>query len=299
MVAGLAWWVLSMEINAGENGMVFIPRNTSVVAAIDSIDAQCPMPTPWLVKLAARVTMRLSPLTTIHSGWYVFHQGDEQFDVLEALFTGRRRPTVQVTIPEGLTAHETALLLGQKLDTDTASLASAFDSLEGRLFPNTYEFFWREGAEAVAERLVREYERQVADSEPTNDQLILASIVQAEAADEAEMPRIAGVYMNRLKRGMRLESDPTVQYGLGKRERVLYEHLAVGHEWNTYVHVGLPPTPICNPGLRAIRAAQDPEEHAYFFFVARGDGSGKHWFAKTYAEHVRNVARYRAARAGG
>ena len=123
-----------------------------------------------------------------------------------------------------------------------------------------------------------------------------ASIVQAETGAIEEMPRIAGVYANRLTRGMRLEADPTVQYGLGIKRRLLYRDLDKPHAYNTYVHSGLPPGPINCPGREALVATLNPESHNYIFFVARGDGSGMHNFAITGAEHALNVKRYRATR---
>jgi UPF0755 protein len=284
-----------MEVSIAHEATVFVPRNASIVAAIDSANAHCPMPTPWLVKLVARVRTRLSPLP-IQSGWYVFRMGDSQLDVLEALLTGRLRPSVRVTLREGLTSWETAHILARELEIDSAELEGACDSLEGYLFPNTYQFFWREESAVVVKRLVDEFHTQLGDSLPSREELVLASIVQSEAAQESEMPRIAGVYVNRLRKGMKLEADPTVQYGLRMRARVLYEHLATDHPWNTYLHTGLPPTPIGNPGLAAIRAAMHPERHDYLFFVARGDGSGLHRFAKTFGEHLKNVQLYRKAR---
>ena len=291
----LSWWMLNAEITTGENGMVFIPRNTAVVAAIDSINAKCPLPWPWLVKASARIAMRLRPLH-IQSGWYMFTKGDTQLDVLKALFTGSRRPTVLVTIPEGLTKWEVASRLSRSLDVDSALILLHADTLEGRLFPNTYEFFWREDPLVVVNRMTSEFVKQTNGEHVTDSILILASIVQAEAASESEMPKIAGVYVNRLAREIHLEADPTVQYGLRSKQRVTYGHLNNGHDWNTYIHSGLPPTPICSPGLAAIHAALHPDTHGYLFFVARGDGSGLHRFANTFNEHKQNVQKYRQAR---
>jgi UPF0755 protein len=127
-----------------------------------------------------------------------------------------------------------------------------------------------------------------------HDLLTLASIVQTEAAQVDEMPRIAGVYSNRLDRGMKLEADPTVQYALGAKRRLRYRDLDVSSAYNTYAHAGLPPGPIANVGLDAIKASLEPEQHNFMFFVA--DGTGRHRFATTGAQHLRNVALYRAER---
>ncbi len=163
--------------------------------------------------------------------------------------------------------------------------------------PDTYDFFWRMEAADVGDRLAREWIQRHQDSTPTYNEVILASIVQAEAASVGEMPRIAGVYQNRLKRGMTLSADPTVQYGLGDRRRLYYRDLAIDTPWNTYLHTGLPPTPINNPGMAAVDAARHPEVHNYLYFVARGDSSGTHRFATSDRAHAENVRAYRRARA--
>lgn len=298
LIGSLVWWMLNLEIQAGENGVVFIPPSATVVAAIDSVDARCKMPSAWLVKVTARVAARIRPLT-VRSGWYLFKKNNTQLDVLEALVTGANRPTIRITLPEGLTKWEIASRLSRGLDVDSAAFVSAADSLEGRLFPNTYEFFWRENVADLVRTLTTEFKRQTALDPPTREQLILASIVQAEAASVQEMPRIAGVYTNRLRLGMKLEADPTVQYGLQSKERVRYHHLQSAHPWNTYQHNGLPPTPICNPGIDAIRAAQRPEQHEYLFFVARPDTSRLHSFSKNYSQHATRVQEYRRGKAAG
>ena len=122
----------------------------------------------------------------------------------------------------------------------------------------------------------------------------MASIVEAEAQAAGERARIAAVYYNRLKQGMRLQADPTVAFALGGRpDRIFYKDLKVDSPYNTYVHFGLPPGPICNPGRAAIRAALNPDTRSgELFFVARGDGT--HDFSKTLTQHDRAIARIRA-----
>ncbi len=118
------------------------------------------------------------------------------------------------------------------------------------------------------------------------ERLTLASLVEREARDVDEQPRIAGVFKNRLERNMRLESCATVQYILGTpKARLTYEDVRRPSPYNTYLNTGLPPGPIANPGLNALRAALAPEAHDYLFFLAREDGSHKHVFSKTYAAH--------------
>ena len=138
------------------------------------------------------------------------------------------------------------------------------------------------------------------------DALILASIVEKEAGDPKERPRVAGLFLNRLEKGMRLQSDPTVIYGIvdGRPQtggmgplgrRILRKDLEFDSPYNTYIHTGLPPGPICNPGKASIQAVLEPEDHDYIYMVA--DGTGGHAFAKTLREHNNNVAKWRKIRA--
>lgn len=313
----LGWWLTTRTIEVKSDGFVFIPPGTPIAAAVDSVHAHCPMPTPWLVKSAARIAARVTG-RSVQAGWYKFDGATSQIGVLRSLFTGDRRPTVRLTIPEGSTYRTIASLVMRDVQSDSAafvrwceddSVCSRYgipdSSMEGYIKPDTYEFFWREDVARVGDKLARafatmwreQFEGRLATSGFTRHEIItLASIVQAETGANSEMSRISGVYTNRLKIGMRLEADPTVQYGLGIKRRLMYRDLDKPHAYNTYVHTGLPPGPINCPGREAIAAALNPESHNYIFFVARGDESGLHNFATTGAEHALNVKRYRATR---
>ena len=188
-------------------------------------------------------------------------------------------------------------------------------SLEGYLFPDTYEIP-AEGATAAdivgrqldgfAERVVPAYEAAVEEGKTDMDLfsvLTLASIVEREAVVAEERPAIAGVYLNRLSGGMRLEADPTVQYAMGyqpesdqwwKTPVYLEEYSSVDSPYNTYLYAGIPPGPIASPGLSSIQAVLEPEEHDYLYFVALADDSGAHVFAQTFEEHAQNVRQYQA-----
>jgi len=173
-------------------------------------------------------------------------------------------------------------------------------SLEGYLAPDSYEFLPGTSPE-VAFRTMAERQQTVLrramsgrDSLPlgftVHQILSLASIVESEAMKDDERPRIARVYMNRLERGMKLQADPTVSYGLGRspHSRVYLGQLRSNTPFNTYLYVGLPPGPICNPGRSSIEAVMSPTaDMNELYFVARGDG--RHIFARTYAEHLANI----------
>lgn len=226
-------------------------------------------------------------------------------------------PTHWVTVPEGLRMEETLALLSASLGIplDSLEAAAADDSLrdesgvpgfEGYLFPETYEFADTVGAAGVLMRMTWTglsrwdpswsacFEEQgLSDREA----VILASIVEREARLDSERPLVAGVFLNRLAAGMRLESCATVQYALGSvRERLSYADLRTESPYNTYLHPGLPPGPICSPGLSSIEAVARPETGSGFmYFVSREDGTGSHLFAETLSGHYANI---RQARAG-
>ncbi|MGQ9644497.1 MAG: endolytic transglycosylase MltG [Ignavibacterium sp.] len=181
------------------------------------------------------------------------------------------------------------------------SLGLNVPSLEGYLFSKSYQIYERSEPEEVLTifyKALKEFwtdslQRRSDSLKLTMHQVLtLASIIKGETNDVEEMPRISGVYHNRLKLGMKLQADPTIQYLMKNGwKRLNYNDLMIDSPFNTYKYFGLPPAPINNPGAHAILAALYPEKHNYLFFVA--DGTGKHKFAKSYSEHLRNVREYR------
>jgi len=193
-------------------------------------------------------------------------------------------------------AFAAAATVGQRKNAVLAGLDPK-TSLEGFLFPDTY--FVRPDATAVqlVDLLLNTFEQRVgavlrtAANERTvtvYDLVKLASIVEREARDRSESAAVAGVYANRLGIGMKLDADPTIQYALGDWRELSLEDLKIDSPYNTYRVAGLPPTPICNPGQRALEGAARPAAHEFLFFVAKGDTTGQHVFAKTLAEHEAN-----------
>lgn len=253
-----------------------------------------------------------------HWGRYRFPPRTRPVNALERVLEGRVE-TVAVTLPEGLTASETVeRLLAAGIGTRESwrqvvadprpvlQVAPKARSLEGFLFPDTYRFSPGLAAAPAARHMVRRF-RQVWDEELGHagslwaapyDIVILASLVQAESGLPEELPLIAGVYRNRLRRGMLLQCDPTVIYALKLRGawtgRLLRRDLALDDPYNTYRYPGLPPTPINSPGRLALRAALQPAQTPYLYFVARPEGG--HTFSATLREHNRAVARLRRSR---
>ena len=233
-------------------------------------------------------------------------------EILTILAEGRVK-TYEVVIPEGLTAREIALRMGEAgivgadafLAVVTAPGSAARHGvegpgLEGYLFPETYRFPRGLRAEAVVRVLVEHFlvawaevaDRAAARNLSMRETVTLASIVEKETGAADERPVIASVFHNRLGRGMRLESDPTTIYGIPDFDGNLRRRDLENGEnpYNTYKIAGLPPGPIANPGADALRAVVDPAATPYLFFVSRNDGT--HVFARSYPEHERNVDRY-------
>ena len=179
------------------------------------------------------------------------------------------------------------------------------ENLLSLFIPNSYEFYWNTTPKKLFERFKREHKiffnstrkkklKELGLSE--EEVYTLASIVQKETLVNEEKPRVAGVYINRLKRGQLLQADPTVVFASGDFEirRVLNKHLAIDSPYNTYKYEGLPPGPICMPDVSSIDAVLNYEKHRYLYFCASTDNSGRHQFAKTLIEHNNNANKYRA-----
>lgn len=253
----------------------------------------------------------------IRAGGYRLAAGTPPGRILRTLQRGANE-VIRVTVPEGLWVDETARIVADRIGVDADEfLAAARDpaaaeeygvpgpGLEGYLFPETYHFFWGETVESVLRRMTGRF-REVFDEEAEaraaalgltpREAVTLASIIEAEAAVAEERPRISAVFHNRLRIGMRLQADPTVQYARRTRERLLRPHLEMDSPYNTYVAPGLPPGPICSPGAAAIRAALEPLSGSReLYFVASGEG-GRHIFSTSLESHDRAKIRVRARR---
>lgn len=269
--------------------------------------------------LAGRIYLRSAAGgRSIHFGRYRIETGSRPVDVLERLLDGRVE-MISVTVVEGsdlatVSAQMAAagigtefqwLRIGERVDW-IEDLAPEAPSLEGFLFPDTYQFAEGIGVEAAARHLVDRFRSVWSDEVSRGPELwgtpfdivILGSLVEAETALATERGRVAGVYLNRLRRGMLLQCDPTVVFALKRRGewtgRLLRVHWGVDDPYNTYRFPSLPPGPINSPGREAIRAAIAPDEHSYLYFVASPDGG--HAFSRSLAEHNRAVARWQRSR---
>ena len=264
---------------------------------------------------SARVFQFIGKNEAIQPGVYDLRASDSPAVLLRHLANGDVA-TVRVTFPEGFTLDQVAKRLVKNgvikdeaafvtlVTTQGSTFRASFAlpaNLEGFLFPDTYRFPIGTDDKAVAQTMVDEFDRLFASknadaikaSKKTVPELVnVAAMVEKEAETDTDRAPIAGVIYNRLAKNMRLQIDATVQYARGAHTtRVLYKDLAIVSPYNTYKNAGLPPGPICNPGLPSLEAALKPAKSDYLFYVGRPDGS--HIFAKTYAEHQANIARVR------
>ena len=269
---------------------------------------------PTLFRWVAWISGKENKLKT---GRYLIRSGESVSSILGKLSRGEVDYS-RVVIPEGFMLHEIASILAERADVDSTTFHDlaqdpafvrelGFDapSLEGYLFPDTYLFGWPITAREAAQRMTHRF-RDVYDSEVAqiadstslsmSEVVTLASIIQAEAVWDSEMPHISAVYHNRLGKGWRLEADPTVAYALGGvRRRLYYRDLRVESPYNTYRRKGLPPGSICSPGKTALLAAVSPLGGCRdLYFVA--NGGGRHHFSKTLDEHLDVQRRIKAAK---
>lgn len=283
----------------------------STRAIADSLKAQGVISSPLEFRVLARLTGRQGRL---RSGLYRFRPRTEELAVLLALSRGGA-VSAMTTIPEGWTMHQVAAELDRRgictapdfLAACTradllAELGITARSAEGYLFPETYDLLLDSDPQDVLRQMVAQLGvawSEVAGLEagplPPLPTLILASIVEREAEQPDEFPTVASVFANRLKKKMPLQSCATVEYVLPERKTVLsYEDTRYESPYNTYLHPGLPPGPISNPGRRALAAAFAPAKTDYLYFFSKGDGS--HVFSETWAEH--QAAQRRVKRGG-
>lgn len=245
----------------------------------------------------------------VHPGRYVLSDGMTNQQLINMLRMGYQTP-VKVIFNNMRTVEQLAGRISEQIEADSVSIINEIynnESVDATTFiPNTYEFYWNTGADDFVAKMLAEYKRfwnetRLAKAKAiklTPRQVsILASIVDKETTKTSEMPRIAGVYMNRLNKRWPLQADPTLVFALGDYNirRVLDVHKNIDSPYNTYKYAGLPPGPICIPSIAAIEAVLNAEQHKYFYFCAKDDLSGYHVFAKNISEHNRNAERYRRA----
>ena len=309
-IVGLLLWRAFYGNGVRSEREIFIGSRTDYAGVLDSL-----RPTLRHPRAFRRYAAYLDLERTYKPGHYVVRPGMSTVGLVRMFKLGMQTP-VRVSINNVRTRAQLAAKLARQLDADSAQLMEALtdpvlareagtDSLHlfSIFLPDTYEFYWTVTPADLVRRMGREWERfwtpererlRARTGLSRAEVMTLASIVYEETRKADEMPRIAGVYMNRLRRGIPLQADPTVKYAMqdfGLR-RILYKHLRVDSPYNTYINKGLPPSAIAMPSLQAIDAVLRFEAHDYIFFCARPAFDGYHNFARTLAEHNANARAY-------
>ncbi|MCT4638595.1 MAG: endolytic transglycosylase MltG [Bacteroidales bacterium] len=311
-----AWFIIyKNNVKSNTEQVITIPKEASVSEIIDTLKTRDILKSYSTFNIVSNLK---SYPDLIKPGKYIIKPGMSNNRIVNMLRIGDQ-VTVKLVFNNIRSVEQLAGVIGNQIASDSLEVLKALnnDSLMlsidadtmnvlGIMIPNTYEVYWDLTANGFVKRMGKEYKRfwnkkrlkkaKKAGLTP-REVSILASIVQEETTYYKEMPKVAGVYINRLKRGIRLQADPTVKYAVGDFtiKRVLNKHLAHDSPYNTYKYKGLPPTVISMPTIQAIEAVLDYEKHKYMYFCAKDDFSGRHAFAKTLKEHNRNAARYRRA----
>jgi UPF0755 protein len=258
-------------------------------------------------------------LDNIKPGRFKIKNGNNNTEIINSLRS--QNIPLKVTFNNIETLNQVLSRISLKIEADSLSLVKIFsdkeflndlnlnsESVFSLFIPNTYEFFWNTSALQFRERILKEFDifwndDRINKSKKINlnpiEVMTLASIVQKETPKVDERPTIAGVYLNRLEKKMKLQADPTVVYTIKKRDgfdtkirRVLYKDLRIKSPYNTYVNRGLPPGPIVTPDISAIEAVLNPMDHSFIYFVADVSNPGYHLFSRTNAEHNQNKRQY-------
>lgn len=318
IVVGIRAWQLYQYIfqeNIKSSFILYIPKNATFEQVSDSLILNNILISE---KAFNWVSKKKNYREAIKPGRYLLKKGMNTNQLVNVLRSGIQEP-VNVTFNNVRFKEELAGKVSKYIWADSVSILNLFsdekqitkfgftrETYRAMFIPNTYQFYWTTSAGEFAQRMKKEYDKFWTSKREEKakkiglspeEVIILASIVQSETVKPDEIKRIAGLYLNRLKRGILLQADPTVKYAVGDYsiKRVLNKYLEIDSPYNTYKYAGLPPGPIMFPEISAIDAVLNYEKHNYLYMCAKEDFSGYHNFAKTLAQHNRNAAKYRAA----
>lgn len=312
LALGSAWFyatVYADESRPARETHVVVPRGSSFADIAAELAGDGVIGNALALRLLAKAT---HADTDVHAGEYRFAPHQSAAAVLRQLETGGAQVARWITIPEGFTAEQIAQRFGDEKIADAGALESVFahrtivvggtrtKNLEGFLFPSTYLIPTDASPDAIAKILTTQFYAELPANAAAKAKALhltvpqvvtVASLIEREAKLDVERPLMAGVYYNRLRIGMPLEVDATIEYALPEHKTALsFKDLAIDSPYNSYKYAGLPPTPIANPGKASLDAAFSPAKTDYLYYVYKGDGH--HAFAKTLAEHNANVAKY-------
>ncbi|MEO5673870.1 MAG: endolytic transglycosylase MltG [Chitinophagales bacterium] len=291
---------LYLPTSSNYDDLIAILEQNQLVHSIENFD--------WVAR-------KMNLQNHIHPGKYKLEKNMSNSVLARLLRSGKQEP-VKLVLKKFRLKEDVVSFVSHKLEADSITLITALndpvylrnfnlepDAAIALFIPNTYEFYWNTSSEQFLIRMKKEYDRfwneqrkQLAKSvNLTPVQVItLASIIEEETNYNHEKPRMAGLYLNRLKAGMKLQADPTVKFALKNftLRRILYVHLSYESQFNTYRYPGLPPGPICTPSITSVDAVLHAERNDYFYFCADPDKPGTSVFARTLKEHQLNARRY-------
>jgi UPF0755 protein len=302
----------NVDLGEKEFTYIYIPTGSKYIDVVEIVSS-----TEYLkdIETFKWVSSRMGYPYSIKPGRYKLVSDMSNRDLISILRAGLQTP-IRLTFTGFRTPQQLAEKVSNQIEADSAEIVEAFlspkiaaqygfttESFIAMFIPNTYEFFWNTGTKGFFDRMNREYEifwTEEKDKKAAEIGLsrvkvsTIASIVEEETIRVDERPRVAGVFMNRLKRGMPLQADPTIKFAMGDFtiRRILTKHLQIDSPYNTYKYRGLPPGPINAPSISSINAVLNHESHKYLYFCAKPDYSGYHAFASTLSEHNRNARIY-------
>jgi len=294
------------------NQVIYIPTGSSYEQVLDTLESKFVIKNKKVLNWVAR---KKNYPALIKPGRYIIGNNLSYVSLINLLRSGKQVP-VKITFSNVSTLNQIAGKIGRQIEADSSRIISFFsdnsnfagdgfkkENIISLFIPNTYEVYWNTDAKEVYTRLLKEYrifwnDQRLSKAKEkgldTKEVSTLASIIDDEASRSDEKPRIAGVYLNRLRMGIPLQADPTVKFALNDNSitRILKKDLLVDSPYNTYIHSGLPPGPIGCATIDGIDAVLNSEKHDYIYFAARADFSGYHNFSRTLSEHIRYASLY-------
>ena len=306
-------WIFESNTNISEPYELYIKSQTTYEELQNQLITDSVLINSWSFSQVSKL-MKYGP-EQIPSGRYIIQPDWSNKQIISALRAGRQSP-IKLTISTARTVEDIAGVVAKKIEPDSTEIMALFkdvslieeygftsETIISMIIPDTYEMYWNTDAKGFFSKMKDEYDKywikytdQLESLDMTKSEIAtLASIVQKESNTKSEKPTIAGVYLNRLEQGIKLQADPTVVFGIGDFtiRRVLNRHLAQDTPYNTYLHEGLPPGPICMPSKSSIEAVLNAEKHDYLFFCAKPGYNAGHAFATSNQQHERNAAVYR------
>ena len=306
-------WIFEPNTNISKPYELYIKSQTTYEELQNQLITDSVLVNSWSFTQVSKL-MKYGP-DQIPSGRYIIQPDWSNKQIISALRAGRQSP-IKLTISTARTVEDIAGVVAKKIEPDSTEIMALFkdaslieeygfkpETIISMILPDTYEMYWNTDAKGFFSKMKDEYDKywikytdQLESLDMTKSEIAtLASIVQKESNTKSEKPTIAGVYLNRLEQGIKLQADPTVVFGIGDFtiRRVLNRHLAQDTPYNTYLHEGLPPGPICMPSKSSIEAVLNAEKHDYLFFCAKPGYNAGHAFATSNQQHERNAAVYR------